>query len=105
MIIGFLLWSACTLLFLGFAVYARRSQQAVGFWANVKAPEVSDVKEYNRAVSNLWLIGAFVFELLGLPLLLAHQNSPLFMISILGTVMLVLGMMIRYSFIEGRYRK
>ena len=105
MIVGFLIWSICALLFLGTAVYARRSKQAVGFWANVKAPEVSDVTEYNRAVSNLWLIGTFVFELLGLPLLFAYQNSPLFIISVLGTVMLVLGMIIRYSFIEGRYRK
>lgn len=105
MIPGFLLWSVCAMLFLGIAVYARRSQRAVGFWANVKAPEVSDVKQYNRAVSNLWLAGAFLFELLGIPFLFARQNSPLFIISVLGTVMLVLGMMIRYSFIESKYRK
>ena len=101
---GFIIWSMCALCFLGIGIYARRSKQAVGFWANVKAPEVSDVKQYNRAVSNLWLIGAVLFELLGIPFLYAGQNSPLFIISILGTVLLILGMMVRYSFIESKYR-
>lgn len=105
MLVGFLLWSICALCFLGIGIYARRSEKPAGFWANVRAPEVTDVKRYNRAVSNLWIIGAVLFELLGIPFLLAEQNSPLFIISILGTVMLVLGMMIRYSFIESRFRK
>lgn len=105
MIAAFVIWSVIAAVFLAIGISARRSKNAVGFWANVSRPDVTDVKRYNREVSNLWLIGAFVFELLGLPFLFGRQNSPLFIISILGTVFLVLGIMVRYSMIESHYRK
>lgn len=105
MIAAFVIWSVIAAVFLAIGISARRSKNAVGFWANVSRPDVTDVKRYNREVSNLWLIGAFMFELLGLPFLFGRQNSPLFIISILGTVFLVLGIMVRYSMIESHYRK
>ena len=102
---AFVIWSVMACIFLAIGISCRRSRSAVGFWANVSKPEVTDVKQYNREVSGLWLVGSLLFELLGLPFLFAAQNSPLFIITMLGTVFLVLGMMVRYSMIESRYRK
>ena len=104
MIAAFLIWSAVTLLFLGAGIAAWRAQKPAGFFTSVKPPQVTDVKKYNRAVAVLWFTGAVVFEVLGLPLLFARQNSPLLIPVGLGTAFLAIGMMIAYSRIEAKYR-
>lgn len=105
--IAFLLWSLCAVIFLGIGITSRRSTQPVGFFANVKSPdakEISDVPAYNHAVSRMWIISSILLELLGLPFLFFGQNSPVFIITYLGTVFLCMGMMIRYTFIESAYK-
>ena len=105
MIAAFIIWSVCAAVFVGLAVYCRRAEKPVGFFTGVQAPEVSDVKGYNRAVSRLWLVYAVLFEALGLPFLVAKQNSPLFIISILGTAFLSIGIMAAYHFVSEKYKK
>ena len=55
-IIGFVIWCIIGILFLGLSISAWFSKKPVGFWANVKRPEVSDVKKYNHALSKLLFV-------------------------------------------------
>lgn len=105
MIIGFVIWSIVALLFFGIGIWSRKAEKPVGFWSNVKAPEVNDVKEYNNAVSIIWFVFAVIFELLGFPLLFFEQNSPIFLVVAVGTVFLIIGIMIAYTRVENKYRK
>ena len=105
MIAGFIIWSVIAAVFVGFGVYCLMAKKPVGFWAGVKAPEVSDTRKYNRAVSRLWFVFAALFELLGLPFLFAGQNSPVYIISVLGTPFLCIGVMAAYHFIAEKYKK
>ena len=105
MIVGFLIWSVCALVLVVVGIITRRSQNAAGFFTGVKPPKVSDVKGYNRAVSNLWFIGAVIFEILGLPLLFLKQNSPGFLISIILTPFWAIGLAVVYFRILAKYTK
>lgn len=105
MIAAFIIWSVCAAVFVGLAVYCRRSEKPVGFFAGVQAPEVKDVKGYNRAVSRLWIIYAVLFESLGVPFLFAKQNSPVYIVSVLGTVFISIGAMAAYHFVAEKYKK
>ena len=105
MIAGFIIWSICALLFFVIGLRSRRSKKAAGFWANAKAPEVTDVRKYNHAVSNIWFVLAAAFELLGIPLLFLKQNSPMVFLSVIGVVFLLIGSMTAYVKIENTYRK
>ncbi len=104
MIIGFVIWSITAVLFLGIGLWSRKSEKAVGFFSNTNPPEVTDTAKYNKAVSVIWFAFAIILELLGLPLLFLKQNSSLFIIVVLGTVFLVIGIIIAYIRIEGKYR-
>lgn len=104
MIIGFIIWSICALIFCFIGVGCWKSEEAVGFFTFVKPPEVSDVNRYNHAVSILWIVSAVLMELLGIPILFIEQNSPVFLIMVFGVVVLVIGMMITYSRIEAKYK-
>lgn len=103
--IAFLIWTIICICFLGIGIYSRFSKKEVGFWANAKVIEATDVQAYNKAVSKLWIVFAILFELLGVPFLFMKQNSPLVIISILGTVFLVIGIILAYTMIENKYRK
>jgi len=102
---AFLIWSLTAAALAGISLYCRRAEKPVGFWANVNAPEVSDLKQYNREVSRLWAGYACIFELLGIPFLFLRQNSPLFLITGLGVVFSSLILMVMYTHIEAKYRK
>ena len=104
MIIGFVIWSAVSLLLLGIGIWSGRSGKAVGFFTGVKPPEVSDVKKYNRSVAALWFVYAVLFELLGLPLLFLKQHSAGFLLSLLGVPMISIALMIAYHRILAKYR-
>lgn len=104
--IAFAIWSICAFFFLGLSLYTKNSKKAVSFWANDKSNVVvENVEQYNRAVSKIWLIYAICFELIGLPILLMKQNSPLFIFVVLGVVFLTIGIMVAYTSIEAKYRK
>ena len=103
--IGFIIWFLCGLMFIGFGISAFKAKEAVGFWANAKVPPIEDVEAYNRAVGKLWCVMGLIFIVLGLPLL-SGQNSPLILISVIGTFLEVIVVMIVYTIgIESRYRR
>ena len=104
-ILGFSVWSLVALVMLVIAIVDLRSEKPVGFYTGVKPPEVTDVKKYNRAVSTIWFVYFGVFELLGLPLLFYEQNSPIFIIPILGVVFLSIGIIIAYNAVLNKYKK
>lgn len=90
--------------FAGIGISAYRSEKAVGFFTFAEPPIVNDVKKYNHAVSILWIVGAVLLEMTGIPLLVLEQNSPMFVPVIFGVVVLIIGMMIVYIGIEHKYR-
>lgn len=90
MVIGFIIWSIVALIFLGIGISTYRAKDAVGFFTGVKPPVVKDVKRYNKSVSIIWFVFAEIFEILGIPLLFLKQNSPFFLVSILGVVVLII---------------
>lgn len=107
MMFAFILWLVIAGVMVGFGIYAIRSNRTVpfGFWANAEVFEVNDVKAYNRAVGKLWCVFGAVFALLGFPFL-TGQNSPYFIVSILGCMAEAIGAMIVYvTVIEKKYRK
>ncbi|MCM1045051.1 MAG: hypothetical protein NC417_06050 [Candidatus Gastranaerophilales bacterium] len=105
MIIGFIFWSIIAALFLGIGISGLKSKEAVGFFTFVKAPIVNDVKKYNHTVSMLWFAGAVLLEMMGIPLLFFEQNSPIFLLVVLGVIALVIGMMVGYMIVEKKYSK
>ena len=105
MIIAFIIWSFCAAIFLAVGVACRRSASAVGFFSFVAPPRVKDVSRYNRTVSNLWLVSAAIFELLGIPFLFLEQNAPQFVLIVPAVMFLVIGMMLAYLRIEHAYKK
>lgn len=106
MLVVFIIWMLCGATFVVFGIAAFYSKEAVGFWANSKIPEIQDVKGYNHAVGKLWLVAAFVFILLGQPLLIKEENDLFIVLSVVGVVFEMIVMMIVYSLkIESKYRK
>ena len=102
---GFAVWCGVGGIILCLAVYACFAKRPVGFWANVKAPEVTDVRRYNRAVAKLFGILGMVTIGLGFPLL-AGQNSAWVLISVVGVMAESIAAMAVYSLvIEKKYRK
>lgn len=104
-LIGFVLWLAGGCLLVALGIRAFFAKKEVGFFSNVKALNMRDVKAYNRAVGKLFIVYGIVFMALGLPLL-AGQNSGLILISILGTVAETIGAMAVYILvIQNKYER
>lgn len=103
-LIGFVVWTIVSLMFVLIGIYAWNTKKAVGFFTFQKPLELTDVKGYNHAVAKLWFVFAAVMILLGLPLL-AGQNSPYIMISVFGAMFAVIGIIIAYLKIEQKYKK
>ena len=106
-IIAFVIWILVSFVFVGIGIYDLRVNEVVGFWSNVKKPVVNDenLKAYNRAVGILWIAFAVIFMLLGLPLL-AGDNSPLIVITLLGSLAEIVALMAVYVLvIEKKYCK
>ena len=105
MIIGFIVWSIVTAIFIGIGISCRKSQEAVGFFTGCKPPTIENVERYNKAVSKLWFVSAGIYEVMGVPLLFLEQNSLLFIPIIFGVVIGLILMMVVYMRIEARYKK
>ena len=105
MIAGFVIWSAIALMLLGIGIWSWVSKKAIGFFAGVEAPKVTDVRKYNRAAARLWFVYAVLFELLGIPFLFLSRNSAGFLLPVLGTAVLSIGLMIAYNRILGKYQQ
>ena len=77
----------------------------MGFWANAKMFEVTDVRKYNAAMGKLFIGFGMIFIILGLPLL-SGQNSALIILSVFGVMAEVIIMMAIYTIvIEKKYKK
>ena len=105
MIIGFIIWSLVTVIFICIGISCRKANEAVGFFTGSKPPEVKDLKKYNHAVANLWFVSAAVYEMLGIPFLFLEQNSAGFIPVIFATMLGVILMMVAYLKIEAKYKK
>ena len=107
MMLAFTIWSIIGLLFIILGIYAFFSKKAqpMGFWANAKMFEVTDVRKYNAAMGKLFIGFGIVFIILGLPLL-SGQNSALIILSVFGVMAEVILMMAIYTIvIEKKYKK
>lgn len=104
-IIGFIIWSAMGGMFICLGIYSYFSKRVMGFWANAKVFEVSDIKKYNHAVAKLFCIFGIVLIILGIPLL-AGQNSAWILLSVVGIMIESIVAMAVYTLvIEKKYKK
>lgn len=94
--VGFIIWALVGAVIIVIGIMDLFSKKPVGFWANVETMKVNDVKGYNRATGILFMVYGVIFILLGLPLL-AGQNSPLVLLSIIGVVFETIMLMAIYS--------
>lgn len=104
-IIGFVIWALCSLLFVVIGIIAWNKKEPMGFWAQAEPPKVKNVKAYNRAVAKIWFFFAVGMLLLGLPLIIGGQNSPLIVLSILGSMFLAIAICVIYIFVEKKYKE
>lgn len=105
MLEAFIIWSVLAVFFIVMGFITRFSKKPAGFWANAKVPEIDNVKAYNEDLSIAWFIFGLLFETLGLPFLRTVPNDPTVFLVLVFVPFLVIGMMITYTKIEGKYRK
>ena len=106
-LIAFIIWLIVGLLFIGMGIYAIFSQKAqpMGFWANAKMFEVTDVRKYNAAMGKLFIGYGIIFIILGIPLL-SDQYSLMILLSSFGVMFETIVMMAIYiTVIEKKYKK
>lgn len=101
---GFIIWTIISIVFVYIGITTRKSNIPVNLFTFGDAPKVNDIKRYNKAVSNLWLVFTILFEMIGISLLFIKQNSPFIILIVLGVVFLVIGMMVMHTKIESKYR-
>ena len=101
---GFIIWTIISIVFVYIGITTRRSSIPVNLFTFSDVPKVNDVKGYNRAVSNLWLVFTVLFEMIGISLLFIKQNSPFVVLIVLGVVLVVFGMKVAYIKFESKYR-
>ena len=92
--------------FLVMGIRCRHSDKPSGFWANAEQFEVTDVRAYNKAMSKLWFVAAVLYTALGLPLLTPANILLVILVSIIGCMIVTIGIMIFFTtVIEPKYRK
>ena len=105
-IYGFLAFALVGLFFLIIGIHCFFSDTPSGFWANAEQFEVTDVRAYNNAMGKLWIVAAVLFTALGLPLLNPKNILLVILVSIVGCMIVCIGIMIFYTtVIEPKYRK
>ncbi|MBR4776816.1 MAG: hypothetical protein IK007_04295 [Lachnospiraceae bacterium] len=103
MMTGFFIWSAVALVLVGIGIWDWNSKTPVGFYSGIKPPKVTDVRRYNHSVAIMWFVYAFVFELLGLPLMLSEENSAGVILGAVGVVFSIIILAIAYNVILSKY--
>lgn len=104
---AFICWAIVGLFFViwGICMFYAKSAKPFGFWANAEVAQMRDVKGYNRALGKLWCVFGVLLILVGVPILLGEKSAGI-IITILGTMLLSIGVMIVYVVvIEPKYRK
>ena len=94
------------LFFLIMGIRCRHSDKPSGFWANAEQFEVTDVRAYNKAMSKLWFVAAVLYTALGLPLLTPANILLVILVSIIGCMIVTIGIMIFFTtVIEPKYKR
>ena len=105
-IYAFLAFSLIGLFFLIIGIRCFFSDKPSGFWANAEQFEVTNVRAYNNAMGRLWIVAALLYTALGLPLLNPKNILPVILITIVGCMIVSIGIMIFFTtVIEPKYRK
>lgn len=105
-IYAFFAYALIGLFFLIIGIRCFRSDKPSGFWANAEQFEVTDIRAYNNAMGKLWIVVALLFTALGLPLLTSANILVVILVSVVGTMLICIGIMIFYTtVIEAKYRK
>lgn len=105
--VAFVIWllAGVAFIILGLCSFFSKKAKAFGFWSNVGMFPVEDIRKYNRAIGKLWISFGIIFIILGIPLL-DGQNSPLVIISMIGSMLEAIVTMAVYTMvIEKKYRK
>lgn len=94
------------LFFFIMGIRCRNSKKPSGFWANAEQFEVTDVRAYNKAMSRMWFTAAVLYTALGVPLLTPANILLVILISMVGTMIVSIGLMVYFTTaIEPKYRK
>ena len=104
MIIGFIIFSIVTVLFIGIGLWSWNAKEAVGFFTGVNPPKVKDVTAYNHAVAKIWFVFAALLEIVGISILFMEQNSAVVVLPMLLIVALCIGIAVAYVMVEAKYR-
>ena len=105
-IFAFAAFALIGLFFLIIGIRCRHSDKPSGFWANAEQFEVTDVHAYNKTMSKLWFVAAVLYTALGLPLLTPANILLVILISVIGTMIVSIGLMIFFTTaIEPRFKK
>lgn len=103
-VLGFVMWCVGGGLFLCMAVYGWFAKKPVGFWANAKMFEVTDVRKYNRDMARLFGVYGVVMIGLGIPILVG--DPAWIMLSVVGIMAETIAAMVVYCLvIEKKYRR
>ena len=101
---AFMLWTAVSFFLAGLGLMAHRSDTPAGFYNSAEAPQVEDVRGYNRAVATMWWGAALGFEAIGLILLRAKQFGHIITAVILLTAAWLICLFLCWRKIESRFR-
>lgn len=104
MALGFIIWTIVASIFLIIGLNCWKAREAVGFFTGAKPPKVKNVTAYNHAVAKVWFLFTIILEIIGIPILFVQQNSPVMLVVIGATVILVIAIMIAYTQVEKKYR-
>ena len=102
---AFIIWSIVAAGLLVLALVTLRMKKPAAFFAGVKAPEVRDVRRFNRRVALLWACFAAAFELMGLPFLWIARQKALIVLPLLGVPFAAIALAAGYHLILDREKK
>ena len=106
----FMIWLLIGMFFIveGINCIKSKKEVAFGFWSTGKKPDIQEqnIKLYNKSLGKLWCVFGAIFILLGIPFLTEEQNSPIFIISMIGVIFEVIMLIVIYvTKIENKYKK
>ena len=110
-IVGLISCLLCAFPFFVIGYYQKDSKEPIVFWAgdSTLKETVKNIQGYNREISKLYIKIFWVFaaalEIIGIPLLFAKQNSPVVILPILMTMLLVAGIIAAYLKVEKKHRE
>lgn len=105
MLMKLMICSIPTFIFLMLGVNARKETKAVCFFNFTKRPIVDDVKRFNLAISNLWIVAACILELAYVFALFCITDSSVFVFMTFAEIVLILGVVASYFKIQKKYKK